>query len=206
MILQTLPWKLQTCQDSSLSPSSSSSLSLFFLFLLLPSAATAHFASTSASLPKEQGHFIFCSKLFDFSPFCYWTNFLNCHSGHSLLCQPISSDFPASSPVSCHCQSSTPASPVTEHTCTLLPLRLCSHWALRSGVRPHNVSTCWDPTCSQGSAHPRWSSPYSPKCLSIPLRGDWFIRARNPLPYMQFMLNKYKKEIKWTPPPLPKHT
>lgn len=64
MILKTLPWKLQTCQDSSPSSSSSSSTpSLFFLFLLLPSAATAYFASTSASLPKEQDHFIFCSKL-----------------------------------------------------------------------------------------------------------------------------------------------
>lgn len=119
-------------------PSSSSSPSLFFLFLPLPSAPTAYFASTSVSLPKEQDHVIFCSKHFDFSPFCYKTNFLNCHSGHGLLCPPISSDLLPPSPVPC----STPATPVTAHTRTFLPPCLCSHGALRSGVRPHNVSTC----------------------------------------------------------------
>lgn len=113
-------------------------LSLLVLSFPLPSAPTAYFASTSVSLPKEQDHVIFCSKRFDFSPFCYKTNFLNCHSGHGLLCPPISSDLLPPSPVPC----STPATPVTEHTRTFLSPRLCSHGALRSGVRPHNVSTC----------------------------------------------------------------
>lgn len=181
------------------SSSASSSPSLFFLFLPLPSAPTAYFASTSVSLPKEQDHVIFCSKRFDFSPFCYKTNFLNCHSGHGLLCPPISSDLLPPSPVPC----STPATPVTEHTRTFLSPRLCSHGALRSGVRPHKVSTCWDPTCFQGSAHAHRSSQYACRRLSIPPKGDPFIRARNPLPYMQFMLNKYKKGIKWNPSSAP---
>lgn len=56
MILQTLPWKLQTGQDAS-------SSSLFLFPLLLFAVAAAYSASMSTSFPKEQNHFTFWSQL-----------------------------------------------------------------------------------------------------------------------------------------------
>lgn len=55
MILQTLPWKLQTGQDSLL-------LLLPLSFPLLFAVAAAYSAPVSASFPKEQNHFIFRSQ------------------------------------------------------------------------------------------------------------------------------------------------
>lgn len=164
MILQTLAWKLQKWQGSSPSPFSYST----FLFFLLPSAAATYSASTSASFPKEQDNVIVCSQLF-MSPHCYRTNFLNCHLGHSLLCQPISSD-PLPSPLvlPSKLQVYYPSHWIQFAFSLFWGKCLCSHWGLRTGVYAHNISTHWNPTCSQSSAHTHLNGQYSPSHCQVP--------------------------------------
>lgn len=197
MILQTLAWKLQKWQVSSPSPFSSP-----FLFFLLPSAAATCSASISAPFPKEQDNFIVCSQLF-MSPHCYRTNFLNCHLGHSLLCQPISSD-PLPSPLvlPSKLQVYYPSHWIQCALSLFWGNCLCSHWALRT-VSIHITSV---PTEIQFALKAllthTWTASIPQVIVKSPESG---MIPQSTLLYMQYILNKYKKKIKLNPP-LPTHT
>lgn len=69
------------------------------------------------------------------------------------------------------------------HKCTFSAPYPCLHWALRMGVLPHKISTWWEPTCSQVSAH-TLELPIFPKVTSVLLKVEWSIMAYNTLPYI----------------------
>lgn len=150
--------------------------SIFFsLFFLQLAVATTYSKSASFSKRIESFHLLFTT--FDFFPLCYRTN----------LSSKIAVYFASEStslflPPRPHIYKAPDWLRSSLNTTVHSPLCLCSHRAFRTGVQPC-MSTCWDPTCSQGSVDIPLSCHYSSSCCQFPWKMN-DLSQHITLPYM----------------------